>query len=1194
MKLLRIAFCISVFFSCAAGAVFAQDTGTFTGTVHDTSGAVVVGAEVTVSSPTIGVTRTVTSNNDGDWLTAGLPIGSYNITVTAKGFKKYEAKGVVLRVAQKARVDVNLEVGAITTEVNVVGAGVAQVETQSSEISGVVTASELSQLELNGRNFTQLITLTPGVSNQTNQDEGVVGVNGNVQYSVNGGRVEYNNWEIDGGDNMDNGSNTSLNVYPSVDAIQEVKVLTSNYGAEYGRNASGTIETETKSGTSAFHGDAYEFVRNDLFNARPYFDSTNPPYKKNDFGYTIGGPIFIPHHYNTDKSKTFFFWSQEWRRERQPTQFNQAVPSNAERMGNFSDLCTLPTPVSCPSGPGIVGNQVTNIDPNGAALLNMIPAPNATTGCGSPTNSCFVSSFSQPTTWREELIRVDHNLNSKNRLTFRYIHDSWQTVTPTTLWGDLTSTFPTINTNFVGPGTSFVAKIATTASPSLLNEFVFSYTADHITLSNTGTNWVRPSDSTQTGLFDNGFGGKLSGIDLINDAAYGGGFAEDPAYIPWTNANPTYTFRDNVTKIIRNHNLQFGAYAVAAQKNEVNSNIGSVTGDVQGILTFDASNTSVSSGNAFADLLLGNIASYQQDNKQLKYYNRYKILEPYLQDDWHVTPHLTLNLGLRVSLFGTYYEKYRNAYNWELGAYNTDVAQNGLPGIDPGTGALIDPTTGTPLAITDPRIYNGILQCGAPSVPRGCMKGHLFNPAPRIGFAWDPKGDGKMSIRGGYGIFFEHTNGNEGNTESLEGSPPLVLSPSQGNITGATCGGPSGYECIGAGGGLFFPLNVTAIPTKVTWPYSQQYSLSIERELFKNTVGSIAYVGSKGTHLTLQSDMNQIFPTPASQNPYPAGVPMTASDCTNGVVNGTIPIATLPQNVQNNFNVACGNVNTDDPFRPHIGFGNIQFLGLSANSIYNSLQVTVRRTVGPLIVNVAYTYSHSIDDFSDRSDSTFVNSYDLAANRASSNFDQRHLLSVSYVYQIPTFHETGLKRAFLGDWEWSGITTFYTGTPFTVVNNIFSDNAGVANGSSGGSYPDRVGNPNAPISAADQALGAGPQIGPLLYNPAAFAAPTGLTFGDAGRNSLNNPSRLNFDMGLFKQFPIHEAISLQFRAEAFNVFNHTEFYLYNDSNGNSASNQFTCTAANGGDPSCLTNSTFLRPAGAHSNRILQFGLKLLF
>src|SRR6202040_3761188 len=241
---------------------------------------------------------------------SALPGGAYDVIVTATGFKKYQAKGVKLDVAQKARVDIPLEVGAATTEVTVEGTDIAQVETQSSDLSGTVNGKEISQLELNGRNFTQLVTLAPGVSNQTGQDEGTVGVYGNVSYSMNGGRVEYNNWELDGGDNMDNGSNSTLNVYPSIDAIAEFKVLTSNYGAQYGRNGSGTVEVETKSGTSRFHGDLYEFIRNDFFNATPEFQTSPPAYKKNDFGFTIGGPVYIPGHYNTSKQKTFFFWSE--------------------------------------------------------------------------------------------------------------------------------------------------------------------------------------------------------------------------------------------------------------------------------------------------------------------------------------------------------------------------------------------------------------------------------------------------------------------------------------------------------------------------------------------------------------------------------------------------------------------------------------------------------------------------------------------------------------------------------------------------------------------------------------------------------------------------------------------------------------------------------------------------------------------
>src|ERR1700756_1144348 len=294
MRSSRVLLGISlVLMLCAA--VLAQDTGSITGTVTDPTGAAVAGAQVTVASPDHGIDRHSVTNSSGEYNQSGLPGGSYDIAVTAGGFKKYQVKGVKLDVAQKARVDVALQVGAATTEVVVEGTAVAQVETQSSDLSGTVSGTQISQLQLNGRNFTQLVTLVPGVVSQTGQDEGTVGVYGNVAYSMNGGRTEYNNWEIDGGDNMDNGSNATLNVYPNLDAIAEFKVLTSNYGAQYGRNGSGTVEVETKSGTNAFHGDVFYFGRNDVFNARNFFDAPGekvPTFKKHDFGYTIGGPIW--------------------------------------------------------------------------------------------------------------------------------------------------------------------------------------------------------------------------------------------------------------------------------------------------------------------------------------------------------------------------------------------------------------------------------------------------------------------------------------------------------------------------------------------------------------------------------------------------------------------------------------------------------------------------------------------------------------------------------------------------------------------------------------------------------------------------------------------------------------------------------------------------------------------------------------
>ncbi len=1155
----------------SSALTFAQDTASLAGTVRDKSGAIVPNASVVVTNQGTSSSRAVTSNSDGEYLAAGLPAATYNVAVTAQGFRPFEAKGVVLRVAQKSRIDVTLEIGTVNTEVVVQGEGLTNVETESSEMGGTITGKQITQLELNGRNFTQLITLTPGVSNQTGQDEGTVGVFGNVQFSVNGGRTEYNNWEIDGGDSMDNGSNSTLNVYPSLESIAEFRVLTSNYGAQYGRNGSGTVEVQTKSGTKAFHGNAYEFVRNDVFNARNFFQSDVPPYKKNDFGYTLGGPVYIPNVYNTNKEKTFFFWSEEWRRDRLPTTFSGIhVPSLAERQGNFSDLCPNPTNGSnadCPIDPNtglpFPGNQVP-VNPNGQALLALIPTP---TG-GVPGATFFSASPTFPTNWREELVKIDHNLTSKELITFRFIHDSWDTITPTPLWTN-GGTFPSSQTAFKGPGVSLVAKLTSSATPTLLNEFVFSYTADHIFLTDTGA-FKRPSSVTINGLFGNGTAGKLPGISLGGGGIYSG-ISQDPGFHPegLFNSNPTYTFRDNVSKVWGKHTMQMGFYFVAAQKNELGGEPGSPGGATNGFLTFD-STSPVTTGNAFADLLVGNIASFGQQNQQIKYYNRYKIFEPYFQDDWHVTKNFTMNLGLRVSLFGTYHELNKQAFNFDPSRYvqgATFINPDGTVGGNP---------------------FNGLVQCGTNGVPESCMKGHLFNPAPRLGFAWDPFGQGKMAIRGGYGIFFEHTNGNEANTESLENSPPGVQVPVQFNI--------AGYNNIGTSAGSFLPVNVISIPNKTVWPYVQQWHLDVQQEVMKNTVATVSYVGSKGTHLSRLFDMNQLAPVPLSQNPYKPGEAIGPNDCTTFTTPSGVPIA---GQALTNLMVACGN--DPNPFRPFQGFGDILRLEDAASSSYHALQASLRRTAGKLQLSASYTWSHSIDDSSDRFDAGFVNSFNLAANRASSNFDQRHIFNLSYIYDLPFFQGQGLANKLLGGWQWSGITTFSTGTPFTVTNGVFGDNAGVGNNIGTGSFPDLIGDPNSNVPKVTPQ----PSFGLLLFNPGAFAAPRGLTFGNAGRNLLRNPQRTNFDMALFKHFKIKESMALEFRAEAFNVFNHTEFGYFGGAAGSAASNasgqNFSNSAGcyagpnnSAGDPSCLATQSFLQIGSAHNARILQFGMKYIF
>jgi hypothetical protein len=1180
--------CLSTIVLLAATG-FSQTSASMVGSVKDPTGATIANAEITVTNAERGITRTTTSNADGEWAVPALPAGKYDLAVTAAGFKKYQAQGVTLEVAQKARIDVAMQVGAATTEVTVEGASVAQVDTQSSDLAGTVTGKEISQLQLNGRNFTQLVTTVPGVSNQTGQDEGTVGVSGNVGYSINGGRIEYNNWELDGGDNMDNGSNTTLNVYPSLEAIGEFKVLTSNYGAQYGRNGSGTVEVETKSGTSSFHGSAYEYLRNDAFNANNVFNgyagNPVPEYKKHDFGYTIGGPVFIPKTYNREKQKTFFFWSQEWRRDRVPGQvFNLQVPSVASRSGNFTDICQT-SPKDCPTDPSTglryPGDQIpfNPNDVNVQALLALIPEPNA-------ANNFFTSAPIQPTTWREELIRVDHNLNSKQRVTFRYIHDSWDTVNAVPLWTNVGS-FPTVQTNFKGPGVGLVTRLTSTFTPTLLNEFVFSYTADHIILNNVGA-WKRPAGATFGSLFPTAVTQSVPGIDLTSvGGAYNGSFGEDPGYIPNGpyNSNPTYTYRDNMSKIVGRHNLQFGAYVVTAQKNEFGGELSA--GSVPGYLQFNPALASTTTGNPLADLELGYIYSFGQQDHFVKYYNRYKIVEPYFQDDYHVTSRLTLNLGLRLSLFGTYRERYHQAFNFDPARY---IA--GQTTVDPTSGSVTGLGTNPTLPVALTNLPNGIVQCGVTKgVPVSCMQGHLFNPAPRIGFAFDPKGDGKTAIRGGYGIFYEHTNGNEGNSESLENSPPLANTAVQNNIVGPNL--TSGYPFIGTAAGQpagQLPLTVVAIPTKAIWPYVQQWHFDVQHDLFKNTVVTVSYVGSKGTHLTRVSDYNQLAPVPLSQNPYSPGEAINTdptspgfnTDCTSMKVNGN-PVT--GQAAINLGIAACGA--NPDVSRTYPGYHEILRLQDAASSIYHALQISGRRQFGGLTLSTAYTYGHSIDDSSSRQDGLIPNSFNPAANRASSNFDQRHIFDFTYVWDLPFFKGASLADKLLGGWRYSGITTFSTGSPFSVT--FPGDNAGVANGataSAGSAFADRAGDPNAGGNGVRTFTNGGYQF----YNPAAFVAPRGLTFGDSGRNILNNPHRINFDMSLMKDFKFKETAGIEFWVQAFNIFNHGEWGYIAGDGGSGAANSANLnsnTAAFGG-------SNFLQVLTAHNPRILQLSLKFFF
>jgi hypothetical protein len=578
----------------------------------------------------------------------------------------------------------------------------------------------------------------------------------------------------------------------------------------------------------------------------------------------------------------------------------------------------------------------------------------------------------------------------------------------------------------------------------------------------------------------------------------------------------------------------------------------------------------------------------------IKYYNRYKILEPYFQDDWRATNRLTLNLGLRMSFFQTYRERYHQAFNFDPVTYRQGVTTVNADDVVSNLG-LTNPNA--PISVQN--MPNGMVQCGVGGQPVGCQTSHRFNPAPRIGFAFDPKGDGKWAIRGGYGIFFDHTNGNEANTESLENSPPLAYAAQQVNIPG--------YAAVGTSKGAAaaqLPLSVNAIQEKLPWPNVQQWHLDVQHEVWRSTIATVSYVGSSGTHLGRQLNLNQLYPVSqaVANSLYGPGVAYGANDCNNpdsnlipqsGVtpsghkipyaVNPATGLATGPA-----LNVGVGACGANpDPFRPYPGYTNIDYLENAASSNYNALQVSVRRNVGGLQLSFAYTYSHSIDDSSDRYDASFVNSYDPSANRGSSNYDQRHLINFGWVWDVPFFKNPGVLNKILGGWQYSGIMIFNTGSPFGVYYP--NDNAGVANGiADASSFADIVGNPRAGV--VNNASTFVTNYGPEFYNIAAYAPPEGLTFGDSGRNSLANPDRINFNMGLFKNIKVTERTAFEFRTEAFNIFNHTEWLPISGDAGSGAGNGW----ASGINVFSPTQNGFLHTGGAHEPRVLQFALKFLF
>ncbi len=1161
----------------AAGA-FAQDTATIVGTVTDTSGAVIPGAKVEVAQPAKGYLRELVSNSAGEFNAPGLPIGLYTVTAEATGFEKLVHTDIALTAGQIQRVDMKLTVGQVTQEVTVAG-NVTTVQTENATISGVISATQVENLNLNGRNFLALTVLVPGAvpdNNFTPQHLGHLGSCVGVYYD--GLRSEFSNLEIDGGNNSDEaGGGNGGDTTPSLNSIAEFRLSTSNYGANVGQHAGPIIEVVTKSGTKDFHGNMHEFVRNDVMDANAFFlnreiaptggNAPKQPLKWNTYGFTFGGPFYIPNHYNTSKSKTFFFYSEEFAAYREGATISGTVPSLKMRQGDFGECdpnsaeanpviisqgCTLPTnPLT---NQLYAGNQVP-VDPNATALLSpFIPVPNS--GVDS-----YVSARTVPENFREEQLRVDQNISDKARIFVRYTHDTWERTQTPALW--TSSQFDTTATRVQNPTVAAVLNLTYTFKPNLVSEFVMAYGDDphnYVPVpgpANPINSVNKPSGWNASNLFPaNASQALLPGINVSGGIP--GSFAEDSGVYPFVNTNPVTTVKEKIAWSVGKHTLKMGMYLEKYEKNEVYGYA------PQGELTFSSS-SAISTGNGLADMLLGRIGQYTEGSP---FYNGIAVggynkghyrstqFEPYIQDDWKVTRKLTLNLGLRYYYLSPLHNVSHpiTDANFVPSLYNASDA----PQLNASGNLIISPNT-----VNYTTFGNGLEQCGK-TIPTGCTYAHQANIAPRFGFAYDPFGHGTSVIRGGYGIYYEPPN--LISTEQMEGNPPFSLTNSNYNVLG--------YQNIVPG--ALGPDTMHAIPLYGVSTYSQQFSLGMEHQFSHNNLVTVSYVGSLGRHLPRQRNLNQV----------PDGV---------GMVNAPALAGTPGCDVSGNCNVQSLLINNVQPtifFAPYRGYSTMNMLEPTAISSYNAVQGSLRHMVGHgLTLQLMYTYGHTLDNTSGYAQSYGTDNQNLSRWYATSNINRTHVFQASYVYDLPFFHNTThpfVKEVGAG-WKISGITSFFSGQPVDVTCGVSGYSTGVGTNV----RCDSIGR-----LVKQKGVFNDPQFGPTatFFNPAVVTQPflsqfgangqPGM-FGYVGRNALEGPGRNNSDLALLKNFPIPwfggEHSDLQFRLETFNSFNHTQFNAISASCSSSISFGQPCTNLGNGEVT-----------GAFSPRQIQLGLQFEF
>ena len=1100
--------------SLAGASAFAQQNSQIEGTVLDPAGAAIPGAHLTLIQTGTGSQTNVESNASGLFSFPGLNVGTYTLSVTAPGFETFKQTGLEVNISQTLRDDVKLTIGSASQTVTV-EANALQVQADSNVVSTLINAEQISELATENRNFAALVALGMGVSSSLPDSNTPTSIAASFAISVNGLRESHNIWLIDGGEADDRGGAGGMNIMPSQDAIAQFETLASNYPPDYGISSGATISLGLKSGTQKFHGELFEFNRNTAFNANNYFNKHNGTFKPrtklnyNIFGGNIGGPIFIPHLYNANRSKTFFFWNEEERRlvqgsspAQSPTidaadfpvvgqpltfvlpKFARAnaainVPNNSDPAFNAKLVAAGLTP----------GGQFPNnvipaslIDPNAIAYLNtgVIPKPNLANGYN-------LGSANQPITVRDDVVRIDHRFNDKWQILGHYLHDSVTQAYSAPMLGWSGASYNTILSTLSNPANSAAIKLTGTISPNLLVEASINYDGNVINIVNSA-NSLAPASLKLNKYFVNG-SNNLPNMHFNGDYQ---GAQENPGSAPWHNAAQDYDPKVDVSWARGKHAMKFGYGYNRYTKNQ------QLFGNPGGDYSFSGQQ----SGDAALDFLLGLSSGFNQTQSlPVRHYVNFTN-SFYANDVWHATSKLSLQLGFRYDALPHAYERANQVANFDPASYQASMtpmfkADNSLDPNGPGFSTI----NGTPFYL------NGI-QIAGKGIPNGLVQNDHATFQPRVGFSYDVTGRGKTVVRGGVGTFYERLQGND--IYNAATNAPFSNRPSASNVyfsdphtsivNGATAANP------------LFPQGLTSLALNYPAPGVAQYSLGIQHELAPSVILITQYVGNRAYHQNILRNINTF--------------PLT-TDLGIRQLAGT------------------GKLGNPAAYRTYRGFGGISQQENTTSGSYNSFQTGLRaQSKHNLTGEIDYTYSHEIDDTS-YDLNTVSNPLNLNYDRGSGALDRRHILNLNYIYSLPKLSQSNyLMRQALGGWEVAGTAVFESGTIIANQGPSYTRNDLIGLGGGYTNRPDQ-------ISKVKYLKKVNAWFDPSSFTAplAAWAGSTTQGFGNASKDSIVGPGRVDFTTSLYKNFNIYEDVKFQFRVESFNTFNHTQFNGINSSFG---------------------------------------------